>query len=47
MDGRPFSGVIYAHQLPVSIGEAIRDIEMICKVLVPEEIANEVLFLPL
>lgn len=42
-----FSGVIYAHQLRISIGNCIRDLELITKVGVTEDIFNHVLFLPL
>jgi len=28
---RSFSGIIYSHQLRITIGQAIRDIEMVCK----------------
>lgn len=45
--GRPFSGIIYAHQLRVSIGQCIRDLELIAKLGEPEELASRVLFLPL
>ncbi len=42
-----FSGVIYAHQLRISIGNCIRDLELITKAGVTEDIFNQVLFLPL
>ena len=45
--GQPFSGLIYAHQLRVSIGQCVRDLELIAKLGTPEELANQVLFLPL
>src|SRR5438045_2408858 len=32
-----FSGLIYAPQLGITIGQAVRDLEMIAKVLEPEE----------
>jgi hypothetical protein len=43
----PFYGVIYAHQLRVSIGTCIRDLEIIAKAGEPEDLANGVVFLPL
>ncbi len=43
----PFAGVIYAHQLRVSIGACIRDLEIIATVGEPEELRMRVLFLPL
>ncbi len=42
-----FLGVIYAHPLRVSIGECIRDLEMIAKVAEPNELENRVEYLPL
>ncbi|NIA31136.1 MAG: hypothetical protein GWP06_14650 [Actinobacteria bacterium] len=42
-----FSGVIYAHQLRVSIGSCIRDLEIIAKAGEPKDIENRVEFLPL
>lgn len=45
--GIPFGGVIYAHQLLVSIGVCVRDLEMISKIGEPEDLKNAVQFLPL
>lgn len=45
--GIPFSGLAYAHQLEATIGECVRDLELIAKAALPEELANQVLFLPL
>ena len=45
--GLPFYGVIYAHQLRVSIGDCIRDLEIIAKAGDPEDLSNMVQFLPL
>jgi hypothetical protein len=42
-----FNGVIYAHQLHVSIGTCIHDLEIIAKAGEPEDLANSVQFLPL
>ncbi len=42
-----FAGVIYAHQLRVSIGNCVRDLELIAKVSEPEDLKNLVQFLPL
>ena len=36
--GRPFAGVVYAHQLRVSIGGCIRDLELIGKGANPEDL---------
>lgn len=42
-----FFGVIYGHQLRLTIGEAIDDLELIANVATAEELMNQVLFLPL
>ena len=46
-EGAPFEGVIYAHQLRVSIGACIQDLEIIAKTAEPEDVKNQVVFLPL
>lgn len=45
--GIPFVGVIYAHQLKVSIGTCVEDLEIIAKAGEPEDLANRVQYLPL
>ena len=45
--GRDFAGLIYAHQLSVTIGEAVRDLALIAQVLEPEDMQNRVEFIPL
>jgi predicted nuclease of predicted toxin-antitoxin system len=45
--GVEFSGIIDAHQLQVTIGQAVRDLEMICHSLTWDEIRSQVLFLPI
>jgi predicted nuclease of predicted toxin-antitoxin system len=42
-----FAGVIYGHQLNVTIGQCIRDLELIAQVNEPEDCANRVEYLPL
>ena len=42
-----FSGVVYAHKLRVSVGDCVRDLEIIAKAAYPEELANCVQYLPL
>ncbi len=42
----PFNGVIYAHQLSVSIGNCIRDLQVIAEAGEPDDLLNEVVFLP-
>lgn len=46
-DGINFSGVVYAHQLKISIGDCIRELEIIAKAGDPEDLENRVEFLPL
>lgn len=45
--GVPFAGVIYAHQLSMSIGECVRDLELVSLASEPDEYANCVGYLPL
>jgi rRNA-processing protein FCF1 len=42
-----FAGVIYAHQLRITIGRCVNDLELITKLGEPEELANRVEYLPL
>jgi predicted nuclease of predicted toxin-antitoxin system len=42
-----FSGVIYAHQLGISIGRCITDLELIAQGATFEELAERVHYLPL
>jgi len=46
-EGIPFGGVIYVHQLHVSIGTCVRDLEIIAKAGEPEDLSNHIRFLPL
>lgn len=46
-EGIPFAGLIYAHQLRVSIGACVRDLELIAKAADPQDLANRVEYLPL
>jgi predicted nuclease of predicted toxin-antitoxin system len=46
-EGIPFHGVIYAHQLRVSIGTCVHDLEIIAKAGEPKDLSNGVQFLPL
>lgn len=45
--GITFVGVLYAHQLEVSIGQCVNDLELIAKVYEPEDLADRVEFLPI
>ncbi|HXU35952.1 MAG TPA: DUF5615 family PIN-like protein [Blastocatellia bacterium] len=44
--GVKFSGVVYAHQLRVSIGQCVADLELIVKVYDSEYMENRVEYLP-
>jgi Domain of unknown function (DUF5615) len=44
--GREFAGVVYAHQLAISVGQAVRDLELIAKALDPDDMRNRVEYLP-
>jgi hypothetical protein len=46
-EGVFFPGVIYAHQLGISIGACIRELEVIAKAGEPEDLFNRVDYLPL
>lgn len=46
-DGIPFHGVIYAHQLRVSVGTCVRGLEIIAKAGEPEDFMSRIMFLPL
>lgn len=45
--GRPFAGVIYGHQLRVTIGQAVNDLQLMARVLEPADLAGHVEHLPL
>lgn len=44
---RFFYGVIYAHKLHVSVRTCIDDLELMAKSGVPEDIVNQLIYLPL
>jgi hypothetical protein len=46
-EGLHFKGIIFAHPALVSIGNFVRDLELIAKVGSPEDFADRVEFLPL
>lgn len=46
-NGQRFSGVIYAHQLGITLGKVVNDLELLAQVGTPEEFTNRVEFLPL
>lgn len=43
----PFAGVVYAHQIRVTIGECVDDLELIAKASEPSEWLNRLEYLPL
>ena len=45
--GEKFATVVYAHQLEVSIGRCVADLEVIAKAGLPEEAMGRVIHLPL
>ena len=45
--GEIFAGVVYAHQLSVTIGQSVNDLELIAQTCELEEWVNRVEFLPL
>jgi hypothetical protein len=45
--GVPFGGVVYAHQLEVTVGKFIDDLELICVAGGSEYMANRVEWIPL
>ncbi len=47
MEGLRFPGVVFARQRVVSIGDCVRDLELIMNVASPEDLANSVQYLPL
>ena len=46
-NGQRFGGVIYAHQLDITIGRTIEDLEVLAQAGTPEDFANRVEYLPL
>jgi len=46
-EGVFFSGVLYAHQRHITIGDCMRDLQLIAEAAGPEDLANRVEFLPL
>ena len=46
-EGKPFAGVVFAHQLRVTIGRCVSDLAFIAEAGQPEDMANRVEHLPL
>jgi len=45
--GEPFAGVIYFKQNTLGIGAVVFDLEIVGKVFEPEDIVNQIVYLPL
>jgi len=45
--GEAFAGLIYGHQLRITIGQCIQDLELIAMVEEPEGLMNQVVRIPL
>lgn len=45
--GKPFAGVVYAHQLNVNVGQCIADLELIAQASDPPGWLNQTVYLPL
>ena len=45
--GIPFNGVFYAHQLGITVGRFVNDLEVLAQCGEPEDYRNRVEFLPL
>ncbi len=45
--GASFAGLIFAHPEQISVGECIRDLEIISKAGAPEDLADQIVYLPL
>jgi predicted nuclease of predicted toxin-antitoxin system len=46
-EGIPFAGIIYAHQLRITIGRCVNELELIARASEASELANRVEYLPL
>ena len=46
-DGARFSGIIYAHQLRVTVGRMVEDLELIATATINEEWVGRIEYLPL
>jgi hypothetical protein len=42
-----FAGLIYGHQLAATVGKYVLDLNVVCQVLDPEDMANRIEYLPL
>ncbi|MBI2808549.1 MAG: DUF5615 family PIN-like protein [Planctomycetes bacterium] len=45
--GKQFAGIIFAAQMGMSVGQTIADIQLFAEVCSPDEVADQVIYLPL
>ena len=45
--GEPFAGVVYAHQVRVTIGRCVQDLELLAGASGPGELVGQIVYLPL
>ncbi len=45
--GRTFAGVVYVHQLRLTVGQTIADLEVVAKAGSPDDFLNRIEYLPL
>jgi hypothetical protein len=46
-EGGSFAGLVFVHPTRISVGECIRDLEIIARAGEPKDLANQVVYLPL
>jgi predicted nuclease of predicted toxin-antitoxin system len=45
--GQPFSTIVFAHQMQVSLGQCVNDLELLAKTAVDDDLLNQTVYLPL
>lgn len=45
--GESFGGVVYVHQLQLTVGQCVNELELLATLAEPHEVENRVVFLPL
>lgn len=46
-EGETFGGLVYTHQLRLTVGQCVKDLELLSTLLEPRDVENQVVFLPL
>lgn len=46
-EGKAFSGLVFAHPIQISVGECIRDLELLAGAGEQADVANQIVYLPL